>query len=249
MPDLQEMAAPEASGLAGDVRKAVRANAPLGPRKAASGSVVALLCQVLDSHPEAAKRFVDAGERRASVCPGTRVSKLEPSRVTHLDKTVGIMGRALCALDGRPRAYVLASASLMSFQHFADAEQVAKHGLSEFGVRSEGGALALVAAMAARQRGDWPDAKHLYLGMHDCQITSYSQVGFASATLAAVEANDSAAATHFYIALLSSGVHEGFAHLNRIAAMRRSRGEGDLVSRILRKLRVITGSSHLDSHA
>jgi hypothetical protein len=177
------------------------------------------------------------------------VSELEVSRVIHLEDTIGVLGQALCVLDGEPRAYVLASTALMSFEHFSEAEGIANDGLARFGFSSEGGALALVAAMSARQRKDWSQAKILYLGMHDCQIDSYRQVGFASATLAAVEMGDSAAAIHFYMALLSSGVREGFAQLDRIATMRCSRGEGPLVSKLLCQLGVLTGSRRLLSHA
>lgn len=230
------------------IREAVRKVGSISRRDRAAGRLVRHLCEVLDTHPGAALRFIDVGEGRAKIRPGTRVCRVSRECVRDTKSSIRLLGQALCSLDNRPRAYVLSSASSIALGDYAHAEAAARRGLSVFGVASEGAPLALSAAMAARERMDWAEAKRLYMSLHDCEVKSYKQAGFAAATLAAIEWDDRSAASHFYLALVSMGVADGRAMLSRVVLLRSSRGERRLAEGLYRRLNSLVGFRPLISH-
>ncbi|QDV07341.1 hypothetical protein Poly30_28650 [Planctomycetes bacterium Poly30] len=219
-----------------DFTHSIEKVAALGAREEASGRLLRSLCELVDSHPSAAIRYIDVGQRRSEVREGVRVSTVPMERVHEVERAVGTIARAFCALEMSPRAFVLSSASLFSLGQRDEAESTACKGLRLFGIQAEGALLALTAAMAARMRGDWETARSHYLSMHDCRIDSYRRIAFAAASIAAAERDDLSAASHFYVALMALGVETGHRMIRQVATIRLERGDGECIERALAQL-------------
>lgn len=221
----------------------------LGARAKASGQAMRALSELVDSLPVAASLYFDAGPRRAVVRQGFRVCTVPLYRVREAARSAATIASAFRALEPSPRAFVMSAASLLSVGHGKEAEETACEGLRRFGVGSDGGSLALTAAMVARRRGDWAAAKRHYLSMHDCCLDSDRRVAYAAGSLSAVESSDLEAARHFYVALMALGTDTGHKMLRDIAAIRIGRGDGPGVQAALNCLQRFSPIKPRKEHA